>query len=137
MLLAILVLALEPPILLSSTDGQPAKAGYFSLSWSVGSASEYELQEADNPQFTGARVRYRGSDKAATITGRGDGVYYFRVREVGNQMEDTPWSEVVAVNVKHHSLQRAWGFFAVGTVVFILSLLTILIGNLKIGMERV
>lgn len=57
-----------------------------------------------------------------------DGVYYYRVRAVA----DTDWSEVTVVEVKHHPLSRAFGFFSLGAFMFIIMLLVLFRGNSKV-----
>ena len=112
----------------SSNASTPATAGYYTLSWSADEATGFELEEASEAGFADAFTRYRGADLATTVTGKRDGRYYYRVRAFDSAGEPGPWSETVTVEVAHHSLGRAWLFFATGALVFILSLVTILRG---------
>lgn len=112
------------------TDTDLATAGYFQLQWHNGDEHvRYQLQEADNPQFEQARQLYQGQDRARMITGRSDGDYYYRVRVLDVNGSTGAWSDTVQVQVQHHSLSRAFGFFAVGAVVFLAILIAILVGN--------
>jgi len=118
------------------TDTEVATAGYYGLSWglprdptaaSAGEASDaphFELQEAAGPAFDTPRTLYAGPDLATALSGRPDGIYYYRVRADGG-----PWSPPVAVTVAHHTLTRAWLFFALGATVFAATAVLILRGG--------
>ncbi len=119
-----------PPSL--TADVEVATAGYFSLSWRLSRDAsadhvDFELQESATASFDDARVVYTGPDLATTFTGRSDGTYYFRLREVDVDGRNQ-WSEVVTVQVKHHPLQRAVIFFALGALVFLATLALVLRG---------
>lgn len=125
-------------------DTEVATAGYYGLSWglpgsrtgdlpgdptaaSAGAASDaphFELEEAAGPAFDTPRILYAGPDLATALSGRPDGIYYYRVRADGG-----PWSPPVAVTVAHHTLTRAWLFFALGATVFAATAVLILRGG--------
>ena len=123
--------ALAAPQLASDT--QLSTAGYFQLSWSAPSSTpevlhapsdQFVLQQAESPDFTNAKTLYRGPDRASVISGLGDRTYYYRVR-----LADAPeWSETLAVEVKHHSLARALGFFILGAIMFLVTTFVLLKG---------
>jgi hypothetical protein len=53
----------------------------YSLAWTpVLGASGYSLEEASNPEFSGARLRYRGPETGYRVTGQPGGAWYYRVR---------------------------------------------------------
>lgn len=56
--------------------------GSYSISWgaSTGSVTAYELYEATNAAFTGQTQIYTGISTSAAISGKSDGMYYYRVR---------------------------------------------------------
>ena len=113
-------------------DTEIATAGFFGLSWRLprdvsADAASFELQEAASASFGDPRVPYIGPDLATTFTGRSDGTYHFRIREVTAEGQ-SPWSEVVTVQVQHHPLQRAVIFFALGALVFLATLALVLRG---------
>lgn len=101
---------------------QRSTDGVYQLSWS--DPGDVLLEESSSPSFADPRVVYRGGDQATTLTGRPDGVYYYRLRtpdgahaleaEVAGPAE--PW---LSVTVDHHDLSRALAFFGVGLVVFV------------------
>jgi len=112
-------------------DAKPSRStdGVYQLSWQA--RGEVVLEEARDPGFTDSRVVYRGRDQAATLTGRRDGVYYYRLAPVppatsgraslqgqGLAAEDGGTSIPVQVRVEHHSLMRALSVFGVGLAVF-------------------
>lgn len=113
-----------------SSDAEISSAGYYQLSWESDADGEYELQESHDSDFSKSRILYQGPDTASLISGRADGTYYYRTRLVNDdsQMENA-WSNVVQVEVNHHSLSRAFVFFAVGAVVFIATLVVVLLGT--------
>ena len=115
-----------PPSL--TTDVEIATAGFYRLTWDASAENvSFELQEAATASFDDPRVAYTGPDLATTFTGRSDGTYYFRIREVIADGH-SPWSEVVTVQVQHHPLQRAVIFFALGALVFLATLALVLRG---------
>lgn len=114
-----------------SADTTVATAGYFGLSWghageAGGAPAHFELQEAPDPAFAAPRTLYAGPDRATALSGRPDGIYYYRVRADGGA-----WSPVVAVEVMHHSLVRAGLFFALGAAVFLATVVLILRGDAR------
>ena len=109
----------------SSTD--TATAGYFQLSWQAeNAAGEFVLTESTHADFSTAKIRYRGTDLATVISGKPDNVYYYQIR---SQSNPAYVSNTVKVTVAHHPLRDAFGFFTVGAIVFIATLLLIFFGN--------
>ena len=112
------------------TDTEVATAGYYQLEWANADADvDFEIQEADNPDFSNPDQIYQGPDRATVITGRSDGTYYYRARLRDKNGMAGDWSSTVKVRVEHHPLTRAFGFFAAGAVVFLAILIAILAGN--------
>lgn len=107
-------------LLTSNTD--LATAGYFQLSWQASASSpSYRLQQSADSDFSNAQTIYQGTDTASVLSGLSDGRYYFRVLDhLG-----TP-SNIVTVQVKHHSLSKAFGFFALGACMFVILLVVLL-----------
>lgn len=104
------------------SDTDVAAAGYYQLRWS--STSPVTLEEARTADFTSPRIIYRGSDAATVMSGKSDGDFYYRIRS----RDSNARSNVVKVTVRHHSLERAFAFFALGATVFIATLLLIVTG---------
>jgi hypothetical protein len=71
---------------------------------------------------SGWRTIYEGSDTASTLTGLGDGRYEFRLRHVRGVTGDAGWSAPLLIEIQHHSLARALGFFAMGAAMFLVLL---------------
>ena len=111
------------------SDTEVSTAGYFRLQWGTNGTAEYVLEESQQPLFTPSRVLYQGPDTARIISGRGNGDYYYRVRDVDTHNGENVWSEVLHVQVKHHPLSRAFLFFSIGAIVFVATLIVIIIGN--------
>jgi len=88
------------------------------------SSSQYELQQADNKEFTNPKTVYVGPDEAAVISGLPSQLYFYRVR-LANKNE---WSTPIQVEVKHHSLVRAFGFFALGAGMFAIMIIVLIKG---------
>lgn len=113
-----------------TADTEVATAGFFRLSWSIPEADPdtgFELQEAQSAAFDHPTVVYAGPDRATTFSGRENGDYYFRVRDIRADRASA-WSAVTRIQVQHHPLARAWLFFALGAVVFLATLALILRG---------
>jgi len=105
--------ALAEPVRLEA-DTEVASAGYFQLRWFADTA--IELQESPTPDFSSPRLVYSGRDKARVMSGKSDGEWYYRARPT---RADAAWSNTVKVTVLHHPIERAFGFFALGAVVFL------------------
>jgi hypothetical protein len=101
-------------------DADVATAGYFQLRWDADSS--IDLEESSTPDFDAPRLVYSGPDKARVMSGKSDGNWYYRARQTGSGSQ---WSKVVKVTVLHHPVERALGYFAVGAVVFLATLLII------------
>ncbi len=121
--------ALAAPIVQSDTV--LSTAGYFRISWTnpkqETATQTYELQQANTPEFINADVRYQGPDSAVVISGLSNQTYYYRVRNAGSG----EWSNTISVEVKHHSLSRAFGFFTLGIVMFIATVAVLISGARK------
>jgi hypothetical protein len=113
------------------------------LRWDQGQplgALEYELQEADSPEFVAAELRYRGSFPSYFVSGQRDGTRYFRVRS-RSYTEDSPapwseWSTPQILVVAHHDLRLALGLFGAGALVFVITCLTLVAGARRSGTAR-
>lgn len=108
------------PELEANTD--EATAGYFQLRWSADEA--VEVQESQSQDFREPRTLYSGSDRARVLSGKPDGDWYYRARPASGG----DWSKVVKVTVRHHPLNRAIGYFLLGAVVFLATVVLIAAG---------
>lgn len=121
-------LSAETDLPVLTTDTQLATAGYYQLSWQPGVAwvsnksPQFELQQATDEQFQSVNTLYRGPDRASVISGMVNGDYYYRLRLIESNTASSAWSKSVLVRVRHHSLQKAWLFFAAGAIVFLMTL---------------
>ncbi|MCY4779405.1 hypothetical protein ORI89_07070 [Sphingobacterium sp. UT-1RO-CII-1] len=109
---------------LKIANGTETKQGVVKLDWTVSgqnSLENYELQEANTPSFTQPKKRYDGNDTGTFISGLKNGTYYYRVRKVGDN-----WSNIVSVQIKHHSLTLAINLLILGAIVFIITTALIL-----------
>jgi YD repeat-containing protein len=77
-----ITVTLPPGVPASLTTPPTSATGSYSVSWSAasGTLTAYELYEANNAAFTGQVKVYTGASTTAALSGRGDGVYYYRVR---------------------------------------------------------
>ncbi|WP_018948343.1 hypothetical protein [Thioalkalivibrio sp. ALMg11] len=110
-------------------DAPPERStdGGFTLAWEAD--APVVLEQASGPDHANARILYEGGDTSTVISGLPDGDYRFRLRAADADAEQ--WADQATVTVKHHSLARAFGFFAVGAVVFL-----VLIGAILRGRPR-
>jgi len=111
------------------SDTTLSTAGYFRLTWRDVPGAEYELQQAQSDNFNDARTLYHGRDQASVISGLANGHYYYRI---GNTATGQ-WSEPLEIEVKHHTLTRAFGFFTLGAVMFLATLGVLISGTRRRG----
>lgn len=128
LLLAGTAVSASPAPVLNS-DSQTSTTGFFQLSW-LTDAQQVQLQEARDKAFTNPADTYLGTDKAALISGKKDGQWYYRARNILNT-QPGPWSNTVEVTVKHHDLMRALMFFTLGLVIFVSLALLVILGSRK------
>lgn len=117
-------------------------AGYLKLSWEPGygvtdgRGLHFEVQRASSRDFDATRTIYRGPDRATFRSGLRNGNYYYRVRSLQPESgEFSAWSEVLTVRVAHHSLPLALWLFALGALVFLLTVAVIVHGTWKTARE--
>jgi hypothetical protein len=110
----------QTPELEADTD--VATAGYYQLRWSAD--RPIVLEESGTTDFESPKVVYRGSDAARVMSGKADGDLYYRVRDTKTGAQ----SNIVKVTIRHHGLDRAFAFFALGATVFVATLLLIVAG---------
>jgi hypothetical protein len=115
------------------SDKKVATAGYFQLSWKKyfeklwpKRMAEFQLQESLSKDFHSYRTIYQGPDYASVLSGKSNGVFYYRV--VANSGKTTLTTNIVKVTVSHHSLYQAFAFFSAGAIVFFILLVMILRG---------
>ena len=116
------------------SDSELATAGYYRLSWKTDvtgneDSSDFILEEGRDSEFSQKTILYRGPDTATLISGRPDGVYYYRIRDEQNTDPLNAWSNVTKVTVAHHPLSRAFMFFTLGAIVFVATLIMVIVGN--------
>lgn len=68
-------------------------SGSISLSWgsSPGTITAYEVFEATNSGFSGQTLVYQSTGLGASLTGRGNGTYYYRVRACNGGTNCSDW----------------------------------------------
>ena len=113
-------------ISLTTERGGVSNDGRIKLIWTAsGDSATYETQQATDSAFAYPKIIYQGSDRASFISGLENGTYYYRVRS-----ENSAWSKTLTVTVQHHSLKLAWVLFALGAVVFLLTVWVVIKGSL-------
>lgn len=127
-LLVLITLATTPPLAATpriETDTSLTTAGYYQLRWTA--ATTNVDVEVDDPASGSTTIIYSGPDRARVISGQSDGTRQYRVREVDDSGASA-WSPALSVTVAHHSLGRAFSFFAVGALVFLATLVLVVRG---------
>lgn len=110
-----------------STNTDLATAGYFQLTWSTDSQSApYVLQQSLTPSFSNYKIHYQGTDTASVLSGLSNGTYHFRVLD-----KQEVASNIISVEVKHHSLGKAFGFFALGALMFCILIAVLIAASRK------
>ncbi len=119
-----------------SADPARSTDGVYQLEWTA--SGPVRIEESAEPDFRDVAVVYEGTDRATTLSGRLDGVYHYRLRSpaqpgaaAGAPSEVPP----VRVEVVHHPLSRAFGFFLLGLVVFASTVGLVLFGDRRAGRE--
>lgn len=91
-----------------------SRDGVYELSWTA--TGDVLLEESRDSAFDDVRVIYRGADHGTVLTGRRDGIYYYRLRADGG----SPGAVLTGfARVEHHSVERALVFFGIGLFVFV------------------
>ena len=77
----------------------PDGDGSYQVNWNdISTATNYELQEDSNFQFSSATTMDTGSTSEYSVSGRAAGPWYYRVR-VTTSAGTSPWSEAQSVSV--------------------------------------
>lgn len=92
-----------------------ATAGYFGLRWGdeAQEGGTWRLERDDTPAFTDPLIVYEGPDHGTFESGLPDGAYHYRLIRNGQT------GPVYRVEVRHHSLERAFLFLGTGAIVFL------------------
>lgn len=102
---------------LSSSKSGISHDGHIKLQWEASPADTpriFEVQQAADEDFRDESVIYQGPDLGTFISGLKNGTYYFRVRAEGRD-----WSNVLRLEVKHHSLSLTFVLLGLGGMVFL------------------
>ncbi|QEC51123.1 hypothetical protein EDD80_101409 [Anseongella ginsenosidimutans] len=127
MLMAAPALGAGQEIRLYSAEGGVSNAGHIKLEWQPPAAARiFEVQQAGGESFSEAKTIYQGPDRATFISGLENGTYYFRVREQGQD-----WSNVLKLEVIHHSLTLTYVLLGLGGLVFLCTAGMVLYGVRK------
>ncbi len=109
----------------SELDGV-SKEGYFSLSWEGEVSENVILEMSPTSDFNSIERDYPITrDGKISLSGYGDGEFYFRLHNQSNGEK----SNAVVVNVEHWPLERAVDFFFTGLALFILLIATLIISS--------
>jgi hypothetical protein len=71
-----------PGVPASITVPASSTSGSYAISWgsATGTVTAYNLYQATNTSFSGQQLVYTGTARSTTLSGRGSGTYYYRVR---------------------------------------------------------
>lgn len=130
MLLPLQTLAQDTPLSITASPDL-ATAGFFRLTWEGPASQVFVLQESNSPSFTTYKTLYAGSDTASVLSGKVDGVYYYRIGVIDIATSLQVFSEVIEVTVRHHPLARAFLFFGMGAFMFVVLIVVIWRGTSK------
>jgi hypothetical protein len=111
--------------------------GHATLRWSLGDYADdttdvtFELQQSRDREFGNHRLRHEGAERALFVSGLRDGRTYFRVRATLDGSPPGPWSDPLVVEVDYPSRDRVVLLLAVGCLVFLATVATIVAGWLR------
>ena len=97
--------------------------GYFTASWSGLQADTGQLQVSNSADFSQASIYPITGEGSMTLSGYPDGIWFLRAGD------GTRWAATVSLEVRHHSLARAAGFFTLGLLLFLVLLVVIVRGS--------
>ena len=100
--------------------------GYFQIEWEAD--AQVRLLESTSPEFADAVTVYLGSDTGRVVSGKPDGIWYYRLESADS---GRVLGSDLTVTVRHHPLSRAFAFFALGIVVFVSTLGLIVFGRAR------
>jgi hypothetical protein len=121
-ILLLLILSVSPTLALElQTSTELSTSGTFDLRWTGAQGERFRLLELNDD--VSPRLVYQGRDTARVMTGLPDGSYRYQVKG------ESSTSQPVNVTVTHHSLNRAFGFFGVGLIVFVATLWLVVRGE--------
>ncbi|WP_417451789.1 hypothetical protein [Kordiimonas sp.] len=104
-----------------SDDG--SSAGYATIAWPDVEGKNFVLEQKNNTEWVAV---YDGSDRATTLSGLPDGPRQYRLKVDGMAA-----GEVLTFTVRHHPLRRAWAFFCIGAVMFVMLIALLVSGSRK------
>jgi hypothetical protein len=113
-----------------SSDSQISTEGYFVLSWQSDIDLPLTLEQSSTENFSDIKTISLPSEGSLTLTGFEDGSYFFRINSSAES------SNTVSITVTHHDLSRAFSFFFLGLLLFVILLVSIFIGRNKVGAEH-
>lgn len=103
-----------------SVNPSHSSDGVYQLEWTQ--TGRVRIEESTRPDFRGAVAIYEGTDRATTLSGRVNGLYHYRLVLLDHARAgagDVTGPPSIQVEVAHHPLSRALGFFTLGLIVFI------------------
>lgn len=122
----------EVPPAFTLADEITSEDGHVKLTWDMAVANaSVEVQQAQDKDFSNAKIIYSGPDNATFISGLEDGTYYFRLRK-----PESKWSDSIKVSVQHHSLTLAFTLFGLGAVVFLLTVFVVIKGAVQASADN-
>lgn len=104
--------------------------GVYQLEWT--GPGPVRIDESTRPDFRDAVAIYEGRDRATTLSGRRDGLYHYRLVPLdrpGAPSGGGSGPPPIQVEVAHHPLSRALGFFALGLFVFLSTVGLVVFGD--------
>jgi len=102
--------------------------GYLVLNWESGLPQNTSLSlfRSANPAFDDPVLKTVPANGSMTVTGLENGSYYFQLRNPDDMLQS---SNTINVEVSHHSLTRAFMFFSIGLVLFLILVAAIFAGE--------
>ena len=103
--------------------------GHLTLEWSqISKAVEVKVEKSTSKDFSSSKVIYQGKDNSTFISGLPQGTTYFRIHSTESNAKPSKFLEV---QVAYPSTNKVILLLIIGTLVFILTLISIVHGYLQ------
>lgn len=97
----------------------------------------FRVEQAREGSFAEPRLIYEGLDLSSVLSGMEEGLHFFRVQTFFPETGETSaWSPILTLDISYPPLGRALGIFTVGLLVSGITIVTILVGTVRMNRQN-